>query len=130
MSVQSASSIRHVDVGLQWVARRTSSSPIGVILRLDPLLWYVWEHLRAFRCLQTLTVRWKKDGNLSARLGYEYSVFILGPLEELQMDLPRVQTTVQATQRHSNSEPGYNNSKVEVHAELQDYSSEPRKDED
>ena len=109
MSVQLASSIRHVNVDLQWVARWTSGSPIGVILRLNPLLGYVCEHLRAFRCLQTLMVRWKKDGNLSARPGYEHSVFILGPLEILQMDLPRVQTTVQATQRHSNSEPVYNN---------------------
>ena len=134
VSVELASSIRHVDIDLEWVARRSSDSGTALNLflmnvHLVLLLEYVCGRLRAFPCLQTLRVGWKNDGDMIARPGDEQAIFILGPVERLQVDVPRVQITIQATQHQSNSETEGNDNKAEAYIKLQDYLSELRKDE-
>ena len=59
-------------------------------LRLISLLEYVCGHLRDFRCLQTLRVRWNKNETLKLRSRVDLVTFILQPLEELQVDLSDV----------------------------------------
>ena len=134
VSVKLASSIRHVDIDLEWVAKWSSDSATVLNLfmmnvHLVLLLEYVCEHLRTFRCLQTVRVGWKKGGDLNAMPWDEHVVFILGPLERLQMDFPHVQITVQAIQHLEKSKTGDNDSKAEAYIGLQNYLSELRKDE-
>lgn len=127
ISVKLASSIRHIDIDLECVERRSFTTTTSMNLRLTPLLEYVCEHLRAFRCLQTIKVRWKMNGDLSYGLRSDTVIFILGPLEQLQADMPRVQITVQATQQQSKSEIGDNLNDLGADVKLQDYLSRLRK---
>lgn len=126
MSLQLASNIRHIDIDLEWVQRWKFSSASVMNMRLVPLLEYICEHLRAFRVLQTLTVRWNKCGIFKSRPRIQLADFILGPLEQLQTDIPRLQIAVQATQQESNSEIGDNPNDSEVYVKLHDYMSELR----
>ena len=82
--------------------------------------------LRVFRCLQTLTVRWKKDGSLNSGPLFGRAIFVLGPLEQLQTDLPNVQITVQTTQQERNNEHNDNYNGLKSHIKLPDYFSELR----
>ena len=134
VSVTLASSIRHVDIDLEWVAKWSSDSatvfnPFIMNVHLVLLLEYVCEHLRTFCCLQTVRVGWKKGGDLNVMPWDEHVIFILGPLARLQMDFPRVQITVQAIQHLEKSKTGDHDSKAEAYIGLQNYFSELRKDE-
>ena len=126
MSVKLASSIRHIDIDIEWVKRQSFASPTAMNLRMVPLLEYVCEHLRAFRCLQTLTVRWNKDGSLRGKPRVQHAIFILGPLEQLQADLPGVQITVQVTDQQRKSEIGDSPKDWEASVKLQDHRTELR----
>lgn len=108
MSVKLASSVKHIDISLEWmvppVARPISVSTtryryaqysVEVFKRLK-FLEELCVHLRAFRCLQTLTVDWNKNGDLNARPTVGQAVSTLQSLERLQMELPRVQISIQA----------------------------------
>lgn len=86
LSIKPASSIRHIDIDLEWRKRGGLIRDFVMNLRLIPLLAYICEHVRAFRCLQTPTVR-----ILNSRPMVECANSILEPLEELQADLPGVQ---------------------------------------
>lgn len=56
----------------------------------------------------------------------EEAIFILGPLEELQADLPKLQIAVRATQKESNNGTGDSSNGLEVSVKLLDYLSELR----
>lgn len=126
MSVKMASRIRHVDIDLGWVRQRKLLSVTVLNMHLVPLLEYICEHLRAFPCLQTLTVRWTKDRVFKVRPRFELANFILGPLEQLQADLPRLRITIQATHQQSNNETEGNRSDSDIYLKLHDYMSELR----
>ncbi|CAF9943187.1 MAG: hypothetical protein ALECFALPRED_010773 [Alectoria fallacina] len=125
-SVKLASSIREIDIDLEWVKRQSFASPTAMNLRMVPLLKYVCEHLRAFQCLQTLTVRWNKDGSLRGKRRVQHAIFILGRLERLQADLPGVQITFQVTDQQRKSEIGDSPKDWEASVKLQDHMTELR----
>lgn len=113
------SRIKHVDIDLEWAQNSTF---LLLFTRLEP----VCEKLRVFPSLQTITVRWKKDGNLNSRPLLSVAIFVLEPLEELQTDLPNVQVTVQAEQQERNNENDDNDKDLKSYIELPDYLSELR----
>ncbi|CAF9939029.1 hypothetical protein IMSHALPRED_001178 [Imshaugia aleurites] len=121
VSVKMASSIRHVAVDLEWAERE-----IPYCLCLDPLLNVVCDHLRAFPCLQTLTVGWKKNGESSSGPRVGIAIFILGSLEKLQADLPHVQFTVEVSQQIGNDATGHDPNDLLAYVKLHNYISELR----
>ena len=119
MSVNPVSSIKHIDIELVWAQRSAS-------IWLLPALKVCFQHLRAFRCLRTLTVKLKKAGGSTSRPCFDRAIFILEPLEQLQTDLPHVQINVQATQQQSNSELDDRSNDLKAYIQLPDYLPELR----